>query len=176
MNVEPDVALVGQLRFARVDAHADADRPRRKGLLRLRRCRDRVRSLRERVEEGVALGVDLGPAVRTKGLAQEAAVLGERIRVLAPELCEQPRRPFDVREEKGDGAARQVAHAKSVPRFPRLVKTQTMKEGRRGGPRSLRLGAAGPQFLLPGRKARVGAHAHLRVQPCRTGERIGVDV
>ena len=40
----------------------------------------------------------------------------------------------------------------------------------------LHLSAAGPEFLLPGRKARMGGHAHFRVQPGRTGERVGVDV
>jgi hypothetical protein len=36
--------------------------------------------------------------------------------------------------------------------------------------------ATGPEFLLPGRKTRVCGHAHFRVKPRRTGERVGVDV
>jgi hypothetical protein len=49
--------------------------------------------------------------------AQHASVLGERISVLLrAELLEKPGRSLDVREEKGDGAARQLGHGASLRR------------------------------------------------------------
>ena len=65
---------------------------------------------REGDEEGVALRVDLDAAVAREGLAQDAAVLGERLCVgLAPELVQQPGRALDVGEEEGDGSGGEIA-------------------------------------------------------------------
>ena len=78
-----------------------------------RRGGERSRRGREREEEGVTLRVDLDPALRGTGLADDAAVLGERIGVaLGAERVQQPRRALDVGEEEGDGAGREVvSHA-----------------------------------------------------------------
>ena len=67
--------------------------------------RERPGRRREGEEEGVALRVDLDAAVASARLADDAAVLGERLRVgLGAELVQQPRRALDVGEEEGDGA------------------------------------------------------------------------
>jgi hypothetical protein len=52
-----------------MDAHADADRTFGERLLRLAGGRQRPRRGREGDEEGVALGVDLDPAVAGEGVA-----------------------------------------------------------------------------------------------------------
>ena len=83
--------------------------------LRLARGFECARRGREGDEEGVALRVDLDAAVSLERVAQDAAVLGQRVRVaLRAELVEKPRRALDVGEEKGDGAARKLAHAASL--------------------------------------------------------------
>ena len=75
--------------------------------------RERSRRGREREEEGVTLRIDLDPALPGAGLADDAAVLGERIGVgLGAELVQELRRALDVGEEEGNGAGREVvAHA-----------------------------------------------------------------
>ena len=110
VHVEPDIALVGDLRLAGVDADANADRARREAGLDLLRCRHCIRGTGERAEERVALGVDLDTAMLSESAAHELAVLGECVRVRVSQLVEQLRRAFDVAEEKGDGAGRQVGH------------------------------------------------------------------
>ena len=48
-------------------------------------------------------------------LPQASLVLGERIGVaVAAELLQQACRPFDVGEEEGDGATRQIAHTPMI--------------------------------------------------------------
>ena len=107
VDVRAHVALLRQQRRAGVQAH-----PHRQLelLLRLARGLERARRGREGDEERVALRVDLDAAVPLERLAQDAPVLGERARVvLRAELVQKPRRPLDVGEEEGDGAARQLA-------------------------------------------------------------------
>ena len=78
-----------------------------------RRGRERTGSRREGEEERVALGVHLDAALGGARLPDQAAVLGERLRVcLCAELVQELRRALDVREEERDGAGREVvAHA-----------------------------------------------------------------
>jgi hypothetical protein len=73
--------------------HSDthADRPLGERLLHLRRSRDRIRRARERVEERVALGVDLNAAVTIERVTERAAVLRQHVRVPVAELVQQPR-------------------------------------------------------------------------------------
>ena len=64
---------------------------------------------REGEEEGVALRVDLDPALGGTRLADDTPMLGQRLRVgLGAELVQQLRRPLDVGEEEGDGAGRKL--------------------------------------------------------------------
>ena len=108
MDVDADVALVGDLRLPGVDPHANADRAAPERLAGGGRGRDRVGGSRERDEEGVALGVDLDAVVPGERSSQRGAVLGEEIGVPGAVLLEEPRRAFDVREEEGDGSGRQL--------------------------------------------------------------------
>ena len=108
VHVDADVALVADQRRARVQAHAHTDRPRHHGLS-FGRGRERARRRGERDEEGVALRVDLDAVVVGKRLAQQPAVLGERVRVLlGAELLLEPGRALDVGEQEGDRSGRQL--------------------------------------------------------------------
>jgi len=110
VDVDPDVALLGDERLPRVDAHANADRPLDECGLRLTGRYERVSRPREGDEEGVALSVDLDAAAPLERLAQRPSVIGERIRVGVAQLVEQLRRALDVGEEEGDGARRELTH------------------------------------------------------------------
>jgi hypothetical protein len=92
-----------------VDPHADANRRRRERPLRVGRRVDGVPRTSERAEERVTLRVDLDAAVRLDGLAHEAAVFRERVRVSLAQVLEQARRPLDVGEEQRDRAAEKLA-------------------------------------------------------------------
>ena len=107
MDVDPDVAFRGVRRGSGVHAHPHTDGApgkRRHCALRGIGCSGRGG---ERDEERVALCVDLDAARDCERLAEHKAVLGERLSVgIRPERLEQPRRPFDVREQQGDRARR----------------------------------------------------------------------
>ena len=81
VDVDADVALVGEERGAAVEAHAHADRPVRELLGRRGGRGERGGSGGEGDEERVALRVDLDAAARAEGGAQDAPVLGERVGV-----------------------------------------------------------------------------------------------
>jgi hypothetical protein len=90
------------------DAHADRPTceplPDLYGRLECARCRGKGD------EEGVSLRVHLDAALHGAVLAHDPAVLGERSRVrIRSQLVQQPRRTFDVREQKGDSARREPA-------------------------------------------------------------------
>ena len=72
----------------------------------------RLARAREGDEEGIALRVDLVAAVSRERCAQQPLMLGEHPLVPVAELLHEPRRPLDVREQEGDGAARtlRLAH------------------------------------------------------------------
>jgi hypothetical protein len=78
VDVEADVALLRHLRRAGVDPHAHRDH---KLLLRLAGSGERSGRGREGDEEGITLRVDLDPPVAGEGVAQEPAVIGERMRI-----------------------------------------------------------------------------------------------
>src|SRR5262245_13018559 len=110
MDIQADVALIGDLRLARVHPDADADRPRSEPALDLRRRSDRIGSAGEGGEERVALGVDLHAVVVRERRSEHVAVLAERVRVGVSQLVEQARRPLDVAEEEGDRPGRELSH------------------------------------------------------------------
>ena len=108
VDIRSDVALVRQERRAGVEPHPNWNRQRG---LRVSRRFERARRGREGDEESIALRVDLDAAVPLESLAQDAPVLSKFIGVaLCPELGQQSGRTLDVREEKGDGAGRKLAH------------------------------------------------------------------
>jgi hypothetical protein len=116
MDAETVVALVADAGLARVHAHSHTTlhsvRPGMLGERALRRaCGQRgVRGLAKGDEEGVALRVDLLSAVLFEGGAQDPAVLGQHLAVPVSQLLEQAGRALDVREEEGDGPARELGH------------------------------------------------------------------
>ena len=80
---------------------------RRECALRVDRCRNRVTRAGERVEERVALRVDLPAASDLERVADEAPLRGDDVAVPVAELVEQPRRALDVGEDEGHRPARQ---------------------------------------------------------------------
>jgi hypothetical protein len=125
VHADAHVALLAYPGLARVQSHAHLDvdvlRPPARGEIALcvhSRC-DRLGGGAEGDEEGVALRVHDASAVGGEGGAQEASVLGEQLVVpVAAEVLEQRGRAFDVREEEGDGSARELAQGQSVLRRP----------------------------------------------------------
>ena len=69
----------------------------------------------ERVEERVALRVDLVPSVTGEGRAYQSLVVRQRLRVPVAQLPDEPCRALDVREHEGDRAAREVRHRDRKP-------------------------------------------------------------
>jgi hypothetical protein len=83
---------------------------RRKRELALNCREEPVSGAGERDEERIALRVDLVSPVRIEGCPEQALVLVENVAVMLPKLFDESRRPFDIREEKGDRAAWQFRH------------------------------------------------------------------
>ena len=69
-----------------MDSHSHPYRPLTQRALRVERSRGRVCRTGKGDEERVALGVDLDPAVRGKGVPEDPAVLGEDVRIPVTEL------------------------------------------------------------------------------------------
>ena len=110
VDVQPDVALIGDHRLTRVQSHSNAHRTAVERLPAIGGCCERILDPDERNEEGVALGIHLDAAVACEGFPQDAAVLGQRVCVSVAELVQQPSRALDVGEEERDGAGRELAH------------------------------------------------------------------
>jgi hypothetical protein len=79
---------------------------RRERALGRDRTGDGIPGPRKRVEERVALSVDLGPALGSEVLPEEQPVIANDVSVLVTKLLEQTSRPLDIGEEEGDRAAR----------------------------------------------------------------------
>ncbi len=114
-DVEAEVALLPDVRLARMDPHAHEHLLTAgpvvlvESSLGVDRRGDCVARPGEREEERVALRVDLRSAVRAERLAHEAPVVGRHPPVvLVAELLQQARRAFDVGEDERDGAAGQL--------------------------------------------------------------------
>src|SRR4051812_17595756 len=92
MDVYADVSLLAEQRRSRVQAHADANRSGGERLLRLRCGCQGPRRRRERDEERVTLRIHFGPVVPAAGLADDASMPSERLRVLVcADLVEEGR-------------------------------------------------------------------------------------
>ena len=129
VHVHADIPPVSQMRSAGVDAHAHPDPSRRQPGQRVRRGRQRPRRRREGDEKGVPLRVNLEPAVPPEGLPQDPAVLRQRAGIaLRTQLVQQLGRALDVRKEKGDGAAGEIAHNTQGRAF--LAQTPAAQAGR----------------------------------------------
>jgi hypothetical protein len=116
-DVEAEVALLAHGRLARVQPHADKDLAAGpvvfgERALRGNRARNRVLRARERVEERVALRVDLRAAAGAKVLAHDPPVVAHDVSVAFAELLEQARRALDVGEEECDRSGRKHGHGR----------------------------------------------------------------
>ena len=110
VHIEADIPLLAQVRRPRVDANPHPDRAGGELFHRLRSGPHCPRSCGERDEERVSLRIDLCSAVSTERLAQDAAMLRERMRVpIRAQLVQQPRRALHVSEEEGDRSRREIA-------------------------------------------------------------------
>ena len=109
VHVDPDVSLLGYTRLAGVEPHPDANRPIGQAALGVHGRGSRVRRPRERHEERITLGVDLDTVVVGTSRADDPALIVECVAVPVAELVQQPRRPLDVREEKGHHSTRELA-------------------------------------------------------------------
>jgi hypothetical protein len=125
VHADAHVALLAYLGLARVQSHAHLDddvlRPAARGEIALCADRrgDRLGRRAEGDEERVALRVHDPSVVRGEGGAQEASVLGEQLVVpVAAEVLQQGGRAFEVREQEGDGSARELAQGQSLLREP----------------------------------------------------------
>ena len=110
VDVDADVTLLRDERFAGVEAHSDTERAVLERPLGVGRSTQRVGRAREGDKERVALRVDLDAAVSGEGVAQDPTVLSENAGVGVAELVKEPRRALDVGEEEGDGAGRELTH------------------------------------------------------------------
>ena len=106
MYRQSDVPIDTEVCLSRVDAHPHLQSgPARPRVLRdcpLARSRSEngILGTVEGDEEGVALVVDLLTAVRCECFAEQPAVLGQDVCVLAAVRLEQLRRAFDIREQE----------------------------------------------------------------------------
>jgi hypothetical protein len=112
---ESDVPLAALRGLARVEADPDPHDAVLRPFVPVQRAlschrgRNRGRRAREDGEERVALAVDLDPVVLGERAAEQLVVPREDLAVaIAPELLQEPGRPLDVREEKGDRPRREV--------------------------------------------------------------------
>ena len=116
MDAQTHVPLLPDDRLAGVQTHPHAHLAavgpfvRREPPLGRDRCSERRIRPREGEEEGIALRVHLAPLARLDGLPQDPLLRSENLAVAIAELPEQPRRAFDVREQEGDGSARELSH------------------------------------------------------------------
>ena len=111
MDVSPDVLGRIEQRRPGVQAHPHPHAAVRQRRLRLPRCSSTGHRLLEGDEERVALVVDLIAAVPAEDLAQDTAVLAQRLSVgLRAELVQKPGRLLDVAEQKRDRSGRKLGH------------------------------------------------------------------
>jgi hypothetical protein len=144
MNVDADVALVGEERRSGVQADAYADRTGRERLGQLGGSGERSGRRCECDEERVALGIDLHSVMTGTRLADDSPVCGECLGIgLCSQLVQELCRPLDVGEEEGDSAGRKLpmhepksCAARDLPSSPSLWRQD------RGCPSVLSLGRA----------------------------------
>ncbi len=109
VDVEPDVALLGQPGLAGVETHSRLDGAACEGALAVTGSGDGVRGPREGDEEGIALGIDLDAVVLGDGRAKQPAVLVKRLCIVVTELVQELRRALDVGEEERNYTGREIA-------------------------------------------------------------------
>jgi hypothetical protein len=109
VHIDPDITLLSYMWRPGMDPNSHLDRTGSQALDRLRGRLERSRRRRESHEERVALRVHLDSAMSGEGLAQDAAMLVKRLRVLnSAQLTQQPGRALNVSEEEGHRPGREV--------------------------------------------------------------------
>ena len=117
VDVVSDVTLLGDERGARVQADPYLDPARGQGARHRLRCGQRRRRRAKCEEECISLVVDFDPALGRARRTHDPPVLGEDVRVrLRTQLVQERRRPFDVAEEQGDGAGRELLSHSAIIR------------------------------------------------------------
>jgi len=91
VDIETDVALVGQEWLSRVEAHANTHLADSQRGLPFLSCDDSISGLREGVEERISLRVDLDSIVALEGFAEQPSVLEERVAVASTEFSWEAR-------------------------------------------------------------------------------------
>jgi len=122
MDGQAGISTLDRDRMAGMNAHPDPDgrvgRPLMAGQrpLDLQRAQDRLLRARERHEERVTLGVNFVTGLPGNGRPDQAPVIGQNLDVLLPQRLDQPGRTFDIGEQEGNRAAREVSHGTgSIP-------------------------------------------------------------
>jgi hypothetical protein len=147
MNVDADVVTIDHPRLTGVQphphSHLAAVRPGvgRKRPLPIRCGQERLPGRAEHDEKSVPFHPDLAPVVRRERRAQQGAMAGQQVGVRIARPSQQPRRPLDVREQKGHRAARDRLHAFTLRR-------RTAKDNPDPGGRARRLTRAGADVAL----------------------------
>jgi hypothetical protein len=109
VHIVADIPLGRAVRRAGMDPDTNVDLARTKSLAAFIGRTDGIERIRERVEERVALGVDLDTTVPPECIPEEPTVFGERVRILlSAQPMEQLGRPLDVGEDEGDLATWKV--------------------------------------------------------------------
>ena len=128
-DVETEVTLVADRGLSGVQAHPHlhrhslGPRVRRQLALGADRRPHRIPCSGERVEECVALRIDLRPAVRSEGLADDLPVVSCHVRVCVTELLQEPRRSLDVGEDERDCSGGQDGHGRDRNRVRPVLRT-----------------------------------------------------
>ena len=116
MDVEAEVAPVGDRWLSCVDTHADRRLKLGRPLVQLERplCRDgcahSVVRIRERAEELIRSAVHFDPGRSFHCDSHQTAVIAEHAPVKVAQPLQEQSRPLDVGEEKRDSPARQRKH------------------------------------------------------------------
>jgi hypothetical protein len=121
VHVDPDVAFVGDERFAGVDADSHTQGAVGKRVLPLAGGFDGVGRTLEGVKECITLRVDFGASAFGELGAENPSMFREHAGIGVTKLVEKRRRTFDVREQKRDCARRQRSHGGMIERSPEKV-------------------------------------------------------
>jgi hypothetical protein len=110
MDVDADVAVLRQQRFSGVDADPDTDWSTAECITSLRGGGQSVLRTAEGDEEGVALRVNLHPAVPCERMPELSPVVGENASVPVAELLQKARGSLNVGEQEGDRSRGELRH------------------------------------------------------------------
>ena len=117
VHIDSHVALLHHVRRAGMNADPDTDRTHRKPRQGFGGRAHGTQRGWERDEECVTLRIDLSTALPDERVAQDATMLGERLRIAGcAQLLQQLCRALDIREEKGDGSRWEIAPHRNIMR------------------------------------------------------------